>query len=53
MNKNIRPKDALHLACAIEAECNFFITTDGKVLNKSIRNIIILDLIDFIKMEGV
>jgi len=49
MKKNIRPKDSLHLACAIEAECNYFITTDGKMLNKSVENIIIINPIDFIR----
>jgi predicted nucleic acid-binding protein len=49
MKKNIKPKDSLHLACAIEAECNYFITTDSKILNKSIENIIIINPIDFIR----
>jgi predicted nucleic acid-binding protein len=53
MKKNIRPKDSLHLACAIEAECDYFITTDGKILNKSIENIVIIDPIDFVKMIEV
>ena len=47
--KNIRPKDSLHLACAIEAECNYFITTDRKILNKPIKMITVIDPIDFIK----
>jgi len=50
MTKNIKPKDSLHLACAVEAGCNCFITTDSKILNKSIDNIIVIDPIDFIKM---
>jgi predicted nucleic acid-binding protein len=53
MKKNIKPKDSLHLACAIEAECDYFITTDGKILNKSIENIIVIDPIDFIKLTEV
>ena len=53
MRKNIRPKDSLHLACAIEAECDYFITTDKKILNKSIENIIVIDPIDFIKVAEV
>ena len=53
MKKNFKPKDALHLSCAIKAGCNFFITTDMKILNKSIQNIIIIDPIDFIRMMGV
>ena len=53
MNKNIKPKDSLHLSCAIKAECNYFISTDDKILNKSIDNIIIIDPIDFIKFLEV
>ena len=53
MKKNIKPKDALHLSCALKAECNFFITTDARVLNKSIANIVIIDPIDFIKVLEV
>ena len=53
MGKNIRPKDALHLACAMEAKCDYFITTDAKILNKSVGNIIIVDPIDFVKLTEV
>jgi predicted nucleic acid-binding protein len=49
MIKNIRPKDSLHLACAIEAGCDYFITTDEKILKKTIENIIAIDPIDFVK----
>ena len=53
MNKSIKPKDSLHLACAIEAECNYFITTDGKILNKAIEKIIVIDPIDFVRIFEV
>jgi predicted nucleic acid-binding protein len=53
MRKNIKSKDALHLACAIEAECKYFITTDGKILNKFIDNIIIVDPLNFVRMLEV
>ncbi len=47
----IRSKDALHIACAITAECTYFLTTDDKVLNKNSRidEIMIIDPIGFIK----
>ncbi|GHS92837.1 hypothetical protein FACS1894139_13350 [Planctomycetales bacterium] len=32
----IKAKDALHLACALAARCDYFITTDGGLLRKSI-----------------
>jgi predicted nucleic acid-binding protein len=53
MRKKIKPKDSLHLSCAIKAECKYFITTDSKLLNKSIENIIVIDPIYFIRMLGV
>jgi len=30
----LKSKDALHVACAIEGKCDYFLTTDDKVLNK-------------------
>ena len=49
MSNGIRPKDALHLACAIKSGCSCFITTDHKLLNKIIDNIIIVNPIDFVR----
>jgi hypothetical protein len=36
---NIRAKDALHIASAIDSGCDFFITTDRKILNKKIDDV--------------
>ena len=47
--KGIRPKDALHIACAIVSNCKFFITTDKGLTNKIIDNIRILNPIDFVR----
>jgi predicted nucleic acid-binding protein len=49
MQKNIKQKDALHLACAINAECDYFLTTDRKVLNKNIPEIKLINPLDFIR----
>jgi predicted nucleic acid-binding protein len=35
MKSGIKPKDALHIASAIESDCDFFITCDDDLLNKS------------------
>jgi len=52
MMKDVKKKDALHLACAITAECQYFLTTDKKLLNKSFDEITIMNPLDFIrKME--
>jgi predicted nucleic acid-binding protein len=49
MRLNTKEKDALHISCAIAANADFFITTDKKILNKSIKEIGILNPIDFIR----
>ena len=43
--------DSLHIACAIILKCDFFITTDDKILNlsKTLEEIKITDPIGFIK----
>lgn len=45
----IRSSDALHIACAIESQCDYFITTDGGLINKSMDEIKIVNPIDFIR----
>jgi len=47
----IRQKDASHIACAVEANCDFFLTTDKAILNKSksISSVEIINPIDFIR----
>jgi predicted nucleic acid-binding protein len=50
------PKDALHIACAIKSECDYFITTDGRLIKKlskkEIGRIKIINPIDFIRETG-
>lgn len=48
----IKSKDALHISCAIEAGCNFFLTTDDKLLNKDelIQQLKIISPIRFIEI---
>jgi len=49
MSYGLRQKDASHLACAVEAQCDFFLTTDKAILSKSIPEIEIINPIDFIR----
>jgi predicted nucleic acid-binding protein len=49
MKLNIHRKDALHIACAIKAECEYFITTDTKILNKEISEIKLINPLDFLR----
>lgn len=49
---NLKNKDALHIACAIFAKCDYFLTTDDKVLNKNllIEEIEIINPIELINI---
>jgi len=49
----IKPKDSLNLACAIESNCQYFITTDKTLLKKAgaFPGIEIINPIDFIRKE--
>lgn len=51
-NLQIKAKDALHIACAIEAQANYFLTTDKFLLkkDKQIPQIEILNPIDFVNL---
>ncbi|MDR3328811.1 MAG: hypothetical protein LBS63_01720 [Prevotellaceae bacterium] len=44
----IKEFDALHLACAIIAHCNFFITVDKKILKYNDKRIIVCNPIQFL-----
>ena len=46
---NLRAKDALHIAAAIYSKCDFFITTDRKILNKKIKGMTVVNPIDFVE----
>jgi len=50
IKKNIKQKDALHIACAIKAECDYFLTTDRKILSKNIPEIKLINPLDFIRL---
>jgi len=53
MLKGIKQKDALHLACAIEAQCDYFLSTDKKLLKTTFDEIVTINPIDFIKILGI
>lgn len=48
----IKSEDALHIACAISAKCDYFITTDYKLIKKTanMRNIQVMNPLDFIRI---
>lgn len=50
----IKSKDALHVACAIKSNCNFFLTTDDLLIKKlsDYNKIRIMNPLEFIMNRG-
>lgn len=48
MSLGIKHEDALHISCAVEMNCAYFITTDAKLTNKIVANIKIVNPIGFV-----
>ena len=55
MKHGIKKIDSLHLACAIKANSDYFLTTDDGIIKKAvqIQNIQIIDPIGFIKEVSI
>ncbi|MBQ8692926.1 MAG: PIN domain-containing protein, partial [Synergistaceae bacterium] len=50
--KGIKTFDALHIACAVSSNCDYYLTTDRKLLRSKINKINIADPIQFIFEQG-
>jgi len=50
VSSGLRPKDSLHIACAIAGGSEFFITTDDRILNKQflLPSLRLLNPVDFV-----
>ena len=52
--QGIKNKDAIHLACALEAGCNYFLTTDDMLLQRYTgKNIHVCSPIEFLQIHEV
>ena len=51
MKTGVKMKDAVHVACAIEAGCQFFISTDKRLLKYQTTEIQMVNPIDYIRLE--
>ena len=49
MKKGLKQKDAAHIACAVYANGDYFITVDKKILNKPIKDIVLIDPVGFLR----
>ena len=52
MNTGIKDTDAAHIACAIQTDCDYFLTTDNRVLKYRGEKIEVINPVDFIKILG-
>ena len=48
MRSGVKPRDSLHVACALEGKCEYFIITDKPLLKYSSTDIIICNPIQFL-----
>lgn len=53
MQKGLKAKDSIHIACAAEAKCDYFLTTDIGILKKDIDIVRGVNPIDFIREREV
>ena len=49
MKLGVKNNDALHIACAVERQCEYFITTDKPLPKKRIEEIRVINPIDFVR----
>ncbi len=53
MKTGVKMKDAYHVACAVYASCDYFLTTDDRLLKYVTDEILMLNPIDFLRrLEG-
>ena len=53
MQSGVKEMDASHIACAIKADCDYFLTTDDRVLKFESDKIKIMNPIEFLKILEV
>jgi predicted nucleic acid-binding protein len=49
MTLGLRPKDSVHIACAIRSGAEYFLTTDKKILNKPVSGVEVINPVDFVR----
>ena len=47
-SKGLKNYDALHIACAIFADCDYFLTVDDRILNQQCKEVKITDPVVFV-----
>lgn len=52
MDAGVKYKDATHLACAVYAHCDYFLTTDKRLLKYKNEAITTINPLEFLLLEG-
>ena len=52
-NGGVKFFDSLHVACSIFLKCDYFLTTDDRLMKKIIPEIRVIDPIEFIRREEI
>lgn len=52
-NTGVKYKDACHVACAILSKCDYFLTTDDRLLKYQCDEVSLMNPVDFIKLLEV
>ena len=52
-NEGVKFFDSLHVACSIFLKCDYFLTTDDRLMKKNICEIRLIDPIEFIRREEI
>lgn len=54
LNLGVKSKDALHVACAVDAKCDYFLTTDDRIIKKlkNLEEIAVINPLSFISLYG-
>ncbi|MDR3181930.1 MAG: hypothetical protein LBT89_03260 [Planctomycetaceae bacterium] len=49
MRLGLKQMDASHIACAVVSQADYFITTDKRILNKNVTEIIVINPVNFVE----
>lgn len=52
VNRGVKSKDALHVACAVASRCNYFLTTDIELIKKlkNFEEIVVINPLSYISL---
>ena len=53
MNLGVKSKDALHVSCAVASKCDYFLTTDKRLISKlkNFEEITVINPLNFISLK--